>query len=201
MVGMKTKLVLSLLCFSLVFANSALAKTILPDACGDDSVKFDVKTEKNQPAPAPPEAGKAQIVFSGSGDAVIRYGVDGTWVGANNGNSYFVVSVSPGEHHLCAGWQSVFGNKSKKVGMATFVAEAGKVYYYEAAAKASGGGGGFISPATGPGVINGGGGYVRGSPRELFFSLLPLGEDEGKYRIKAWELATFTSEVKKPFTP
>ena len=52
-----------LLCASLVPAMQAKAKTILPDACGDDDVKFKVDTKKDHPAPPPPTAGKAQIAL------------------------------------------------------------------------------------------------------------------------------------------
>ena len=89
---------------------------MLPDACGDDSVKFDVKTEKGQPAPAPPPAGKAQIVFIQNFEKpsntwmspTIRVGMDGAWVGANQSNSYFTLTVDPGVHHLCVSWQAVW---------------------------------------------------------------------------------------------
>jgi hypothetical protein len=108
MVAMKARLVLLLLCASLLSAVQARAKTILPDACGDDKVKFDVTTQKNQPAPAPPADGKAQIVFVENQEAkatlhyvTVRYGVDGAWAGANYGNSYFAVTIDPGVHHLC----------------------------------------------------------------------------------------------------
>jgi len=46
----------------LVFALQARA-TVLPDACGDDKIKFDVSTKSKQPPPAAPADGKAQIVF------------------------------------------------------------------------------------------------------------------------------------------
>jgi hypothetical protein len=46
----------------LVFALQARA-TVRPDACGDDKIKFEVSTQSNQPPPAPPADGKAQLVF------------------------------------------------------------------------------------------------------------------------------------------
>ena len=181
---MKTRLVLFLLCLSLVFANTALAKTVLPDACGDDSVKFDVKTQKDQPPPGPPSAGKAQIVFIetldrtwmclGCGTPSTRFGVDGNWVGGNQGNSYFAIEVDPGVHHLCTGWQSVFGHLKQMVGLDSFTAEAGKVYYYEAKATLH---------------VHSYGNNSRETDRSLDFTR--LSEDEGKYRVKASELSTF----------
>ncbi len=189
---MKTKFVLLLLCFSLATAFQAKAKTILPDACGDESIKFDVKTEKNQPAPAPPDVGKAQIIFVEEQNVrtsffhmiTVRYGVDGEWAGANYADSYFVVNVAPGVHHLCVNAQ---GNK-KAVGVTSFTAEAGKVYYYEASTTVTSSGGGMVTTHNANGTT--GSGMAAGSINENFqFNL--LSEDEGKYRIKAWKLATW----------
>jgi hypothetical protein len=53
-------------------------------------------------------------------------GLDGRWVGATNGNSHFFFSVAPGEHHICASWQS----KSQTRAVAHFTAEPGRVYYF-----------------------------------------------------------------------
>jgi hypothetical protein len=86
---MKLTLSAFLLCASLACTGQVWA-TGLPDSCGDDKVKFDVKTEKGQPAPAGPAEGKAQIVFIQSEnqpvapfhDATVRFGMDGAWVGA-----------------------------------------------------------------------------------------------------------------------
>ncbi|MFZ1084866.1 MAG: hypothetical protein WAN35_07875 [Terracidiphilus sp.] len=175
---MKTRLVLLFLCASLIPAVQAFAKTILPDACGDDSVKFDVKTLKDPPAPAPPAVGKAQIVFIGSmersgsifigGAPETRVGMDGAWVGVNKGNSYFVLNVTAGEHHLCTVW-------GKKVGVASLSAEVGKVYYFEAKAKVK--------------IHRYGNGSME---KDTDLTFTQVDEDEGKYRIKASELATST---------
>jgi hypothetical protein len=177
MVGMKFRLIAMFFCAALASAVPAHAKTILPDSCGDDSVKFNVKTEKNQPQPAPPADGKAQIVFienenSAIGPfmyATVRFGLDGTWAGANYNNSYFVASVDPGVHHLCANWQSSVGMLKKSIDVAKFTAEPGKVYYFAANVK--------VIP-TGQRSAN------------IDFDLSPLDDDEGKYRVKAWKLAT-----------
>jgi len=172
----------------------ASAKTILPDACGDDSIKFDVNTEKNQPVPEPPPAGSAQIVFVEEQNArtsfqmiTVRYGVDGNWVGANYGNSYFVVNVTPGVHHLCVNAQ---GDK-KAVGMTSFTAEAGQVYYYEASTTVTGSPGRMVATHGPNGATSTG--MVGGSVNK-FFQFTLLSDDEGKYRIKAWKLATWKTE-------
>jgi hypothetical protein len=183
--GMKSRLFALLLCASLLAVTQARAKTILPDACGDDKVTFEVKTEKGQPPPAPPAEGKAQIVFIetqdktwgclGCGTPPTRFGMDGAWVGANQGDSYFTLDVAPGEHHLCAGWQSVFGHINKMVGMASLTAEAGKVYYFEAKATLH---------------VHSYGNNSHETDRDLEFT--QLNDDEGKYRVKASKLATST---------
>ena len=178
MAAMKSTHVVLLVCGLLAFASQAKAKTILPDACGDDSVKFDVKTEKDQPVPAAPVEGKAQIVLVGTVPfegalahwPAIRYGINGTWVGANKSNSYFTLNVDPGVQNLCVSAQGVMRGMAKDlVDMQTFTAEAGKVYYFEARF----------------GMIGGNSGGV------VTFGLAPLNENEGKYRVKAWKLSTW----------
>ena len=166
------------LCASLACAGQAWA-TILPDACGDDKVKFDVKTERSKTPPATPEAGKAQIVFIENENqmigpfmhATVRFGMDGAWAGANNNNSYFTVTVDPGVHHLCASWQSALPMLKKSIDVASFAAEPGKVYY-------------FAAQVT---VISTGGNNAN-----YTFTLSPLDEDEGKYRVKAWKVSAST---------
>jgi hypothetical protein len=182
MVAMKSRLLVALLSASLLAALQARAKTILPDACGDDSVKFDVSTQKSQPPPAPPVDGKAQIVFIetldgcfGCGTPTSRFGMDGAWVGANKGSSYFTMDIAPGEHHLCTDWQSVFGKLKQKVGLTSFTAEAGKVYYYEAKVT-------MIAHQYGFGPNS-----SREVDKDLVFG--QLSDDEGKYRVKASAVA------------
>ena len=110
---------------------------------GPDKVQFDVTTDKKQhpEAKAKAEAGKAAVyVFEDErrepnelfGLVTTRIGVDGQWVGANHGKSYFFFSVDPGSHDLCANWQSSFKMYSKLVSAASLTAEAGKVYYFRA---------------------------------------------------------------------
>jgi hypothetical protein len=193
MIAMNPRLAVLLLCAALFPAVQSRAKTILPDACGDDSVKFDVTALKNQPAPEPPPAGSAQIVFVEEQNArasfhliTVRYGVDGNWAGANYGDSYFALNVTPGIHHLCVNAQ---GDK-KAVGVTSFTAEAGKVYYYEASTTVTRSGGGVVT-MNGPGGPSTG--MAPGSINKLF-QFTQLSEDEGKYRIKAWKLATWKSK-------
>jgi len=175
---MNPRIALLLLCASLLSATQALAKskTILPDGCGDDSVEFDAKMEKNNPALAVPAEGKALIVFVETipdtglyARTTTRFGVDGTWVGATKGDSYFTVTVSPGEHDFCASMQSAPSGMKKTFTQATtLTVEAGKVYYIEAAVDVIGSQKGGIAS----------------------FDFAQLSEKDGKYRVKAWKFAT-----------
>jgi len=184
MIAMNSRLVAPLLCSSLLLAVQGCARTILPDACGDDSIKFDVSTKSGQSAPVPPEAGKAQIVFIETSskprggcfamftscDATARFGVDGSWVGATRGNSYFTLPVDPGVHHLCV-------TLGKDIGVEALSVEAGKVYYYQA---------NFNVDTTKYGTPQDPNLQIKKTGR---FSL--LSEDEGKFRVKASALSIF----------
>ena len=166
-----------LLALSLIQAAKASPKD-LPDSCGDNKVQFDVKLQRDKPFTGTPEAGKAQVVFietlekSGTCFHCItttRIGMDGAWAGANEGNSYFAVSVSPGERNLCTDLQSK--NGALMLGMATFTAEAGKTYYYKVKV--------IFNELDGP------------SPYSDL-ELMPIGADEAKYRLKTSALSTAT---------
>jgi hypothetical protein len=123
---------------ALLFAGSAFAQdqSAVPGvACGPKGVSFAVKQDDSRHTLAQPEPGKALIYFiqeTGAGNClglcVSRIGLDGAWVGAFRRNSYFSVSVDPGEHHACMNLQSgtPLGNL---VAFAHVTAEAGKVYY------------------------------------------------------------------------
>ncbi len=104
-------------------------------ACGPDGVNFNVKRDGPPHTLAQPDPGKARIYFfhdaggaSILGYPTVRIAVDGTWAGANHGNSYFSVSVDPGEHHVCVNLQSSL--VARRVELAHFTAEAGNIYYY-----------------------------------------------------------------------
>lgn len=129
---MKQALCAALFCACVAMSFQARCAT-LPSACGDDKVRFDVTTEPGPPAPAPPAPGKAQVVFIETVfgmSATARIGMDGAWVGADKGNSYFTLDVPPGLHHLCANWQSSFQTIDRQVQLFALNAEPGSVYYF-----------------------------------------------------------------------
>jgi hypothetical protein len=113
--------------------------------CGPSEVEFNVKTDKNQRPTPQPEAGKAMVYVFDTikldpglviGTVTLRIGLDGSWMGANHGDSYFYFAVDPGDHRVCAQWQSSLDSRSKLASAASLTAEAGQVYYFRAIADA-----------------------------------------------------------------
>jgi hypothetical protein len=144
-------------------------------ACGAADARFEVNTAKARRVPAPTDAGKALVYFVEDDSAfgsipkpTTRAGVDGAWVGATHGNSYFYFSVDPGQHHLCASWQTaVVLGQGHKTAAAHFTAAAGEVYYFE---------------------------VKNAWTRDLGFagmSLAPLDSDEGELLVRKFSLSTF----------
>ncbi|MGB0064991.1 MAG: hypothetical protein WBP85_11150 [Terracidiphilus sp.] len=190
---MKWKFSALLLCACLVPMAQARDKnkTPLPDACGDENAKFDVKLQSNPSASLTPDPGKALIVFIDQTQhfkEVIRFAIDGTWVGANYGNSYFTVAVAPGEHNLCGAFQRS-GDKARSLsGMTNFTAEAGKIYYWESVignlnyqlAAVPADAASLPGPSTPPRSVGNG---------VIYVSYRFLTEQQGKYALKTSELA------------
>jgi hypothetical protein len=105
--------------------------------CGPSKTQFSVKTDSNQHAVKRPEPGQALVYIvvqgkpeGGEAKVTTRVGMDGAWVGANHGASYLSFPVSPGEHHVCADWQSSLKSRQMLSGAADLTAEVGKTYYF-----------------------------------------------------------------------
>ena len=142
---MRTVLALHFLALLLLtiaaFAQDPAAISAAETACGPNNVKFDVKDDDSRHTVAQPEAGKALVyVLQDMGIAncpggciTTKVALDGAWIGANHRSSYLYVAVDPGEHHLCASWQSkVVLGAGLQTAVAHFTAEAGKAYYFKA---------------------------------------------------------------------
>jgi uncharacterized protein DUF2846 len=127
--------------FALLFiASSSWAQTNIAlsqpeDACGPANVNFDVKFDyQGQHLPSY-DPTKALVYFVQNQNSNVinqitgRVAVDGAWVGANQGSSYFFLALEPGEHHLCARWQSRFA-RAQLISLNNLNAEAGKTYYF-----------------------------------------------------------------------
>ncbi|MGA2588396.1 MAG: hypothetical protein ABSH32_00635 [Bryobacteraceae bacterium] len=84
-------------------------------------------------------------------------------MGGDQHNSYFSVSVEPGEHHACANRQSHFARANQMVALAHFTAEAGKVYYFRTRS--------------------------FGDKSQAILDLDPVDSDQGKYLITTYPLS------------
>jgi Protein of unknown function (DUF2846) len=131
---MRTVLLLFLFA-SPAFAQSTPAVAIAP-GCGGSNVSFSVTTNKNQHPFVQPDAGKALVYFveddsnfNAAGKPTVRAGLDGAWVGATHGSSYFYFPVDAGEHHLCASWQGK--GQQSYAAAANFDAKAGELYFFQ----------------------------------------------------------------------
>lgn len=120
-------------------SQAALAQAPAPaSACGSTAVHYEVNTDRGL-YPAPPAPGRALVFLLENDDAVsgfrkptIRFGVDGKWIGATHGSSYFFAYVEPGKHTLCSNWQDAdyFNRKANLERSLDFTVEAGKTYYF-----------------------------------------------------------------------
>lgn len=97
--------------------------------------------------------------------------MDGSWVGANDGNSYFFFSVTPGEHHLCVDQQTKSASDIRTVSLNFFTAEAGKTYYFRARVKPN-----YDLELTGK---------ENYPPVSWILDLDPINSDEGQYLVAA----------------
>jgi len=130
---MRTILLLFLF-VSPAFAQSAPGVAASP-GCGASQVSVSVTAQKNQHPFAQPDAGKALVYFleddsnfNATPKPTVRVGLDGKWVGATHGSSYFYFPVDVGRHHLCASWQ---GKGQEAYAAATdFSARAGELYFF-----------------------------------------------------------------------
>src|SRR5947209_3096632 len=132
---------LALLFASPAFAQNSAVNLLAAAGCGPNEIHFDVKTDKKQHPTGQADPGKALVYVIGAastdyvdlhiGTPPTRFGLDGTWVGANGYRSYFFFAVEPGDHRLCTSVQSKFERLVKSSTAATsFTAEAGKAYYF-----------------------------------------------------------------------
>jgi hypothetical protein len=154
------------------FATSLFAQGA--SACGPINLNLDVTLDNSQHTFAQPETGKGRVYFIQDDGPLgshqhytLRLGLDGVWVGAYKENSYFAVSVEPGEHHVCANVQSN-ASVGTIVELAHFVAEAGKNYYFRTR---------FIA------------GITSLYPTPPYLELSPVDSDQAKYLITSYPLS------------
>lgn len=196
---MKTRFVLSAL--AALFACLSQAHAAAPlDACGNGEVQFKVKTQKTHTAMDTVEPGKAKIVFIEALDGAFmsaptaRFAIDGSWVGADRGASYFTINVDPGDHTLCARRQSSAKDESLMAEIAKFHHEAGLVYYYELRVQrvefgASQMNAGASLPQQYPGSMS-----AKAHPTLDTVQFKELTAEEGRARLRKLPVSTFTEK-------
>lgn len=136
----KKLMVALLLLMGSAFAQDQAAAARNAAGCGANEATFNVKTDNKQHPMAQPQAGKAVVyVFDDEdvdnvtlhiGGATTRWGLDGSWVGANYRKSYFFFYVDPGDHRVCTSRQSSLKSQTKISSAISFTAEVGKAYYF-----------------------------------------------------------------------
>lgn len=128
---------LSTLCLAQSKAARDAAKA---GSCGPDADNFSAHRVSDAGTPSAPTDGKALIYIVEVQDKfgsicvkcaiTAKVGVDGKWVGATSGDSFLVITVDAGQHHLCTTWQSDWPARAHLTGLNGFTAESGKVYYF-----------------------------------------------------------------------
>jgi hypothetical protein len=169
---MKSAATLVLFLAASAFAQNATVAAQAPAACGPLDAKFDAQAFTGQSA-AQAEPGKALVYVAEEftkapgeiGNPTLRIGVDGAWVGATRTSSYLAFTVEPGDHHLCASWQSHLKRLSKLAAFAGFTAEPGKVYYFRER----------VSYAS------------AGRSANMTLDLEPINPDEGQYLVASYK--------------
>lgn len=136
---MKRFILLLSVCAIPAMAQDRSAELRAAAGCGPATTEFSARVDKNQHAVAQPEPGKALVYVIAQenpndsyniGDITTRVGLDGTWIGANYGESYLSFSLAPGDHHVCVDWQSSLASRQQLSGAIELAAEAGKTYYF-----------------------------------------------------------------------
>ncbi len=159
------------LCAMSAVAQDPASVVAAEAACGSPGIEFRIKTETTQHPVAQPNSEKAVVYvildekFQVVKAVTARVAIDGTWVGANHGNSYMFFSTDPGEHHLCTDWVSTFLANGRLVSLASFNAQGGGVYYFR------------VRTTGGPSS------YMKDSDRSASIDLEEVNSDEGKLLV------------------
>jgi hypothetical protein len=183
---MKTLAAFLLLCAAAFGQNRPTTKPRA--ACGSENIRYEVKNEKREKpakgdksdgsnpggAEAAPETAEIFVIENLRAscflcDSTTRIAMDGTWVGATKGNSYFSFPADAGEHHLCAELQSG-AVTPETTSLSSFTADGGKTYYFRVRLTD---------------MNNSGKGGVDWS-----IDLEPIDSDEGQFLVSSYEMSS-----------
>ena len=146
-------------------------------ACGPLDKRFSPHTRREaQPGPSPTDKSRVYVVEDSlpldeplNIRPTIRVGLDGAWEGATHGDSYMYFDMPPGEHHLCAAWQSGLITDNQTIALYGFHAEGGQSYFFRVRMR-------FYGSAR--------------YPSDDGLLLEPLNPDEAQYLMEQYPLAT-----------
>lgn len=160
-----------------IAAQNTAADSPVDTACGPSATRFQVKKDQGQPQMPVLEAGSARVYVIEDlttgvwNDPLIRIGMDGQWVKAEQGNSWSTFTVPAGVHHLCADWQPGPVHTGGRA-LYGFSAEAGNAYYFR-----------VRFPAVAVGQTN-----------DYGILLEPVNSDEAKYLLSQYPQAMATEK-------
>lgn len=161
-----------------LYGQTANSLAIAKAACGVGDPKYSVTTTPTKAVNGNDED-KAQLYLLEVQDRVafcplgcgeiVKVGLDGHWAGATKGNSYLVLPVSSGQHHLCAEWDARAWRLHKHLELSSFSAESGKSYYFRV----------HITPGTTETIES--------------YRFDPVNEDEGKLLVASRSRSVWTN--------
>jgi guanyl-specific ribonuclease Sa len=105
-------------------------------ACGADKANFAIKKDAMHLAQAQPPEGQALVYLIEEMpglpfvSSTVNFGVDGLWIGATKAETYIILPLTPGVHHLCTEYQTHLPTGEQgKITLRRLNLEAGKTYY------------------------------------------------------------------------
>jgi hypothetical protein len=132
---MRKIMLLVLVCAAPVYGQNATTDFRTGAGCGPQKTQYEVTLDAPEKGVIAPSPGKArvyvlEIVGMNNTGVTTRIGVDGQWVGANTGKGYVSFEVEPGDHNICADWQSIMKARQEDGAAMVMRAEEGKTYYF-----------------------------------------------------------------------
>lgn len=118
------------------FGQDKAAMSAAEAACGPQDAQFEVTPDESRHPTQTPESNKALIYVVQRAAGVMRFGVDGKWLGALKPGTYFFNSLDAGEHHLCVAGRIALW---KGLSLHSLNAKAGESYYFLVRVVAGGG--------------------------------------------------------------
>jgi hypothetical protein len=132
---MRKVMLLMLVCAAPVYGQNGTTDFRTGAGCGPQKTQYEVTLDTPDKGVIAPSPGKArvyviEIVGTNGAGITTRVGVDGNWVGANTGKGYMSFEVDPGDHNICADWQSSLKARQVDGGAMRIKAEEGRTYYF-----------------------------------------------------------------------